>query len=180
VPSFPTDDLVTDSFRLRRLLPGDAPDLARLRQDDATMRWSQPSGSTEAEAIAAIAAGDESWVNGEAAEFAIASLEQDRLIGTIILKFYGEARASLGYDVLPAARGQGIATRALTLLSNWAFTTFSDLVRQELWILPGNEPSFRVAEKAGFQREGVIRSRHLFDGEFSDVVSYSLLRSDPR
>jgi len=54
------------------------------------------------------------------------------------------------------------------------------LIRLELWILPDNEPSFRAAERAGFQHEGLLRSRLPFGGEFRDVVSYSLLRSDPR
>jgi [ribosomal protein S5]-alanine N-acetyltransferase len=76
-----------------------------------------------------------------------------------------------------AARG---LPPALKLLSEWAFTTFHDLVRLELWIIVGNEPSIRVAERAGFQREGVFRSRLPFGRELRDVVAFSLLRSDPR
>lgn len=142
------------------------------------MRWAHPSGSTDA--AAAVVAADELWAKGEAAEFAIVPAESGNLIGTINIKFYGAARASIGYEIAAEARGQGIATRALKLLSDWAFTTFADLVRLELWILVGNEPSFRVAEGAGYQREGILRSRAPFDGGFRDVVSYSLLRSDLR
>lgn len=143
-------------------------------------RWSYPSGGSEDEAEAAIIAADEMWASGEAAVFAVVPLDQDDLLGTINLTFYGSARASLGYDVVPEARGRGVATRALALVSDWAFATFDELIRLEVWILPGNEPSVRVAERAGFQREGVFRSRLHFAGSYRDVVAYSLLRSDPR
>jgi RimJ/RimL family protein N-acetyltransferase len=181
MPIFPTDfDLAAGVFRLRRLVPGDAPALARLRQDGETMRWAFPSGTTDAEAEAEIAAADELWASGETAHFAIVSRDRNRLLGTISLTFYGPSRASLGYGVAPEARGKGIATGALELVSNWAFRTFDDLIRLELWILTGNELSLRVAERAGFLREGVLRSRLPFGGEFHDVVSYSRIRSDSR
>src|SRR5262245_8310610 len=180
VPPFPSEiDLTSDGFRLRRLVVGDAPALARLRQDEETLRWTQPAGGTVADAQVAIDAANQMWINGEAAEFAIVSLEaEEELLGGINLTFYDPGRASIGYGLAPEARGQGIATRALRLLSNWAFTTFDELVRLELWILPGNEPSVRVAERAGFQREGVLRSRLAVGRELRDVVSYSLLRGD--
>jgi RimJ/RimL family protein N-acetyltransferase len=182
VPPFPTElDLTSDGFRLRRLVAGDAPALARLRQDEEARRWTNASGGTVRDAEEAIAAAGRMWAEGEAVELAIVSLDDEtKLLGGIDLRFYGAARASIGYSLAPEARGQGIATRALRLLSNWAFATFDELVRLELWILPGNEASFRVAERAGFQREGVLRSRLAVVGEFRDVVSYSLLRTDSR
>ena len=41
-----------------------------------------------------------------------------------------------------------------------------------------NEPSQRVAEKAGFVREGVLRSSLVHKGERRDVIMYSLVRED--
>jgi len=52
--------------------------------------------------------------------------------------------------------------------------------RLELWIVPGNVASTQVAKRAGFQREGVFRSRLPFGDELSDVVVFSLLRTDSR
>lgn len=179
MPTLPTDfDLATESIRLRRLVPKDAPDLARLRNDAETMRWALPTGITEAEAAEAITGASEMWAKGEAAEFGIVSRDADNLLGTINLTFFGPARASIGFGVAPEARGDGVATQALRLVSAWSFRTFNDLIRLELWILPENKPSLRVAERAGFAREGVLRSRLPFGDEFRDVVSYSLLRSD--
>jgi RimJ/RimL family protein N-acetyltransferase len=68
--------------------------------------------------------------------------------------------------------GRGVATGALRLVAEWAFRTLG-LRRLELVTLPGNEASQRVAEKAGFRREGVL-PRHLdHDGEPRDCVLYS-------
>ena len=41
-----------------------------------------------------------------------------------------------------------------------------------------NTGSIRVAERAGFVREGVLRSAHFKDGLRSDVAVYSLLPGD--
>ena len=68
----------------------------------------------------------------------------------------------------------------MTLLSTWAFDVAPELVRLELWIVVGNEASVVVAERAGFQREGVFRSRLPFGSEVRDVIVYSRIRSDPQ
>jgi len=52
------------------------------------------------------------------------------------------------------------------------------LERLELRITVENAGSMRVAEWAGFVREGVLRSLHLKQGLRSDVAVYSRLRSD--
>jgi RimJ/RimL family protein N-acetyltransferase len=52
--------------------------------------------------------------------------------------------------------------------------------RVELHVDPENAGSRRVAERAGFRTEGLIRQRFLHRGRPSDVVLYALLASDPR
>lgn len=164
---------------LRRLRPDDAAALARLRSDAEIVRWSSPGGCTLDEAARAIAEADEDWRSGKRAELAIVQSTDDALVGSISLTFYGEARASVGFDVAAAARGRGIATRAVATLCTWALAAFPELVRLELWALPGNDASMRVAERTGFHREGVFRSRLPFGDELRDVVVFSRLRSDP-
>jgi RimJ/RimL family protein N-acetyltransferase len=60
--------------------------------------------------------------------------------------------AELGYIVAPAARGRGVATAALRLLTDWAFEEL-DMLRLELLIGSANEPSKRVAERNGYRRK---------------------------
>lgn len=166
--------------RLRRLRRTDAAALARLRSDPDVVRWSQPGGCTSEEAVAALEGAEQEWSDGTRAELAIATHEDDVLVGSISLTFYGASRAGVGFDVAPEARGRGIATRATDALCSWAFERFPQLVRIELWALPGNDASMRVAERAGFRYEGVLRSRLPFGGELRDVVVFSRLRSDAR
>jgi RimJ/RimL family protein N-acetyltransferase len=86
--------------------------------------------------------------------------------------------AELGYVVAPAARGRGVATAALHALTEWAFATLG-LLRVELLISVDNDASSRVAEGAGYVREGVLRSVHFKQGMRADFELWSRLPSDP-
>ena len=88
-----------------------------------------------------------------------------------------EHRLSVGYWVVPAERGRGVATDAVRLLVAWAVRTLG-YPRLELYHFIGNEASGRVATKAGCQREGVLRLFGDLRGEPRDCVMYSLLASD--
>ena len=89
-----------------------------------------------------------------------------------------EARtAELGYVVAPAARGRGVATAALRLLTDWAFAELGAL-RLELHIGVTNEASKRVAERNGYRLEGVLRSLYLKPGVREDTELWSRLLGD--
>ena len=83
----------------------------------------------------------------------------------------------LGYMVAPGARGRGVATEALRLLTAWAFEDLG-AVRAELFISTENEASKRVAERCGYQREAVLRSAHQKQGIREDVEIWSRLATD--
>jgi RimJ/RimL family protein N-acetyltransferase len=89
-----------------------------------------------------------------------------------------EGEAELGYVVHPAARGRGVATRALTRLTEWALGELG-LERVELRISTANEASKRVAERCGYVREGVLRSTYVKPGRREDVEVWSRLATDP-
>lgn len=86
-------------------------------------------------------------------------------------------RASVGYWLVHSARGKGYATRALSALSTWAFSAL-EIPRLELYVEPWNTASLRAAEKAGFRREGLLRSWQEAGGERADMHMLSKLRSD--
>jgi RimJ/RimL family protein N-acetyltransferase len=86
--------------------------------------------------------------------------------------------AELGYVVVPEARGRGVATEALSLLTQWAFSQL-DAVRLELMISADNEASKRVAARCGYVREGVLRSLYFKQGLREDTEIWSRLASDP-
>jgi RimJ/RimL family protein N-acetyltransferase len=59
-----------------------------------------------------------------------------------------QGRASIGYWLVPAARGRGIATRAVRLLASWAFDELS-IERLTLTCGPDNHASLRECLDAG-------------------------------
>ena len=104
-----------------------------------------------------------------------------RVVGGIGLGLNAHGyRGSIGYWIAERARGQGICTRALRLLARHAL---EDLQLQSIQLVtdPDNLASQRVAEKVGFQREGVLRAhlRHP-DGRVRDSVMFSLLPGELR
>ena len=63
------------------------------------------------------------------------------------------------------------------MLAEWAVTTLG-LERLELLANPKNEASQRLAERAGFTREGLLRRYRRRHGVREDLVMYSLLAED--
>jgi RimJ/RimL family protein N-acetyltransferase len=106
-------------------------------------------------------------------QFAIAASE--RVVGSIGMKVNDFRTGHIGYWCASEARGRGVTTRALRLLCKHSFEEL-ELERLELITDPDNRASQRVAEKVGFQREGVLRSHLLHpDGRRRDSVMFSLL-----
>ena len=85
--------------------------------------------------------------------------------------------AELGYLIAPSARGRGVATQALAMLTDWALAELRAL-RLELLISDQNPASRKVAVRCGYQLEGVLRSLHLKDGIRWDTEIWSRLPTD--
>jgi RimJ/RimL family protein N-acetyltransferase len=115
----------------------------------------------------------------EALDLAVASPEDDRLLGAIglIVDRHDDERAEIGYWVSPGDRGRGIARRALMLLSRWALAE-GRFVRLDLQAAVANAASIRVAESCGFVREGTLRDAWYRGPERTDMALFSLLRAD--
>ncbi|MGZ6818327.1 MAG: GNAT family N-acetyltransferase [Blastococcus sp.] len=84
-------------------------------------------------------------------------------------------RAAIGYWVAPSRRRRGYATDALHAIGEWALR-LPEVHRLELFIEPWNEGSWRAAEAAGFEREGLLRGWQEIGGERRDMYAYSRLR----
>jgi len=116
------------------------------------------------------------------AVWAIVEKRTGHVIGFVSLhqdggRFTANAR-KLGYTLAEEAWGQGYATETCRELIRYAF---EDLNCQVLSVthFPFNQKSRRVIKKLGFVYEGIQRHAHdLPDGSVSDLVCYSLLRSE--
>jgi ribosomal-protein-alanine N-acetyltransferase len=115
---------------------------------------------------------------GEGLSLAIADARSDEALGAIVLLFRRQPlTAELGYWLIERARGRGLGSLAVALLSRWAVTDAA-LARLEALVEPDNVASQRVLEKAGFRREGHLRSYLVFEGRRADALIYSLLPHD--
>lgn len=83
----------------------------------------------------------------------------------------------IGYWTHPAFRGRGIMVEAVTAMAHYALSK-ADLQRVVVRVAPGNTASIRVAEKAGFTREGVARNAGFTHDGRVDLVIFSLIRPD--
>lgn len=80
----------------------------------------------------------------------------------------------IGYGVRGDERGKGYASEALGAIARWALTE-GGVQRAWLTANTDNTASARVAEKAGFRREGTLRRAGLEDDGLHDLAVFSLL-----
>jgi RimJ/RimL family protein N-acetyltransferase len=116
---------------------------------------------------------------GETA-FAVTDADSGRVLGSIGVRFSEDRDVGeIGYWLRADARGRGFVTRALVLVSRWALSR-EGVARVQLRADVENVASRRVAEKAGFRLEGVLRSAHWNArlGRRQDWAMYSLLPGD--
>lgn len=168
-----SDGVVT----LRRWRPADAPAMFAACQDPLIARFvpiPQPYELASAEGF--IEARRNDGDGGEESGFAIVDAETGEVLGAISRHGPFGHRALFGYWLAPGARGRGFATRALDLIVDWTLAT-TDVIRLELYTDVANHASGRVAERAGFEREGVRRAWDLDrDGRPLDAMFYVRLR----
>jgi RimJ/RimL family protein N-acetyltransferase len=123
-----------------------------------------------------------SFVDGTAVEqetYAVTDAGSGRVLGSIGLGGPVDGICEIGYWLRADARGQGVTTRALVLLSRAALDR-EGVERVQLRADVENASSRKVAEKAGFRLEGVLRSAHWNPrlGRRQDWAMYSLLPVD--
>ncbi|XP_058212167.1 uncharacterized protein LOC131324277 [Rhododendron vialii] len=106
---------------------------------------------------------------------------KNRAIGSISVapgSGIGAGRGEIGYALASKHWGKGIVTRAVEMAVSSVFSELPHLVRLEALVDAENLGSQRVMEKAGFQREGVLRKYAFIKGRYRDLVTFSLVRFD--
>jgi RimJ/RimL family protein N-acetyltransferase len=178
-PAFPRlggDDLSDGVIALRPERPDDADALFEC-EDELTVRWNFTGAAKSYEdLVAATRRAGLDWLVGPAAQFGLVDVASGRVAGGLQLRKAGPPQVGgIGYVVHPAFRGRGYTSRALRLLAGWAFDV-ADFARLELGAKVGNVASWRTAESAGWQPEGIRQTRlRNGDGSFGDERRYVLL-----
>lgn len=114
---------------------------------------------------------------GTVLALAIQAPGEERALGNVNLAALGDGgrEAEIGYWLVPAARGRGLATAAVSLLVDWGFERLG-LDRVEFAILPENLASQGVAERLGATPEGLREQSHEAEGRHWDMTIWSLTR----
>jgi RimJ/RimL family protein N-acetyltransferase len=175
-----SDGVVT----LRPWRDEDAPALAQRINDPRVAEFMDgvPQPYTLSDAQEFIGRSHEGWLAGGTTNFAIFVDGIEGATGGLGVLWQERANgvAEIGYWTAAEARGRGVATTATRIAARWAFEVAPDLERVQLRADEENAASNRVAEKAGFTREGVLRSSRFNArlGRRVDFVIWSLLRSE--
>jgi [ribosomal protein S5]-alanine N-acetyltransferase len=122
------------------------------------------------------------YAQGSAMSLLIFENGQGRLAGGISM---GNIRrgvaqsAQIGYWMGEEHAGKGYMGAAIRLLLEHGFDVMR-LNRIEAACIPDNERSIRVLEKAGFRREGLLRSYLRINGAWRDHLLYAITADDYR
>ncbi|MBP1962640.1 GNAT family N-acetyltransferase [Paenibacillus aceris] len=112
--------------------------------------------------------------------FGIFLNETNQLIGEV--SFFEVRRGALqncilGYCLDQKHNGKGYMTEAIDLILNFAFKE-AGLHRVEAGVLPSNQGSIRVLEKAGFKKEGLAKKLLEINGKREDHLMFAILDED--
>lgn len=185
MPAIPFLDnpLQDDRVAVRDAAERDIPEVLIAHDDDPELYVRRgleraPSGAqlgSEAERAAAERAA------GTVATLTILQPGSDVCQGQIIVHSldWAHRRGELGIWLAPQARGQGLGSRALRLVSVWLLEA-CELERIEVMTEPENAAMISAARSAGFKAEGVLRAYRRERGARVDCAVLSLVRADLR
>lgn len=147
-------------------------------QDEETRRWHTHRPSTEAQVQEWFAGYRQDWEREKGCHWAVAR-DGGQVLGRMALRGldFDDGVANVAYWVLPAARGAGVASHALAVLSAWALDVVG-FHRLELDHSTRNHVSCRVATKAGYRLEGTKRNAAVHDDGRHDMHLHARVRGD--
>lgn len=174
-------DITAGRLLLRPPILSDAPDIHAACQDPEIQRWTTvPSPYHESDAQSFVTdVAPEGWRTGRDATFAVCDATSGRLLAMSDLGHLAieDGIAQVGFWCAPWARSQGVMTAAVRTLCRWGFEQLG-LARIEWYAEAGNLGSRRVAEKAGFTYEGLLRAKLIHRGKRVDAWVGGLLAGD--
>lgn len=170
--------LSADGLLLRPWEAADAPVFLSAYEDPALRRWHTRRPTSEAQVVEWFDGYRQDWERERGAHWAVTG-DGGRVLGRIALRGldFDDGVAWVGYWVLPAARGAGVATRALAAVSSWALDGIG-FHRLELEHSTLNDASCGVARKAGYLLEGTKRRAAVHDDGPHDMHLHARVRGD--
>lgn len=144
------------------------PEVSRFTAIPAPYEWRHATGW--------IAGAPEAWRSGTSTPMVAVDAVTGELLGACGLLEMRDRQAEIGYWVKREARGRGVATRAVLLVTQWGLGDLG-LTLIELLADVRNLASQRVAEKAGYRRDGEVPPPARCAGRSERMVRFT--RSGP-
>ena len=173
--------LETERLHLRAIYPHDAEAIFRIYSDPEVTRYSELATFTGLQQASNLISKFTYWFqNDQGIRWGIFLKETDEMIGvccfdTYLVKYHS---ANLAYDLASSHWQQGYATEAAGIIVDFAFQhgLVSKINRIQAITHSENEPSERVLEKIGFEKEGMMRRYGYWNGQYHDMNLFSRLR----
>ena len=175
--------MATPRLDVRPLVAADAVAVDEVLGDRQTLRWlSFPAGVSQPDGLY--------WCTGLAEQrrsagvgdhYGVIRREDERLVGLLWTRRtdWGAKTTEVSFAVSAKARGFGVAAGALDALTI-ALLLEHGFQRIELRLVPGNTAARRVADKAGFVYEGLLRNAGAVHNGRVDLEMWSLVAGDLR
>jgi [ribosomal protein S5]-alanine N-acetyltransferase len=176
--------LESSQVRLRPWRPDDAPRIVEACSDQRTQHWLTrlPQPYTTADAISYLNGALDGAATGIRLSWCVADPATDLALASVgAQRLYDYAkRTEIGYWAHPDARGRGVVTEAVRLVSEYLFD--AGLARSvEICAARGNAASRHVAQAAGYRESSVLPAGVLLrDGSTDDLIGYQLLPNRSR
>ncbi|MEV4812183.1 GNAT family N-acetyltransferase [Micromonospora avicenniae] len=156
----------------------DVPVFLAAYRDPEIQRWHTRRPASEEQVRQWFAQYRQDWAREKGAHWAV-TRRGGEVLGRIAMRGIDldDGVAECAYWVLPAARGAGVASGALTALSDWALGE-AGFHRLELDHSTRNLASCRVAVKSGFLLEGTKRSDAVHSDGRHDMHLHARIRGD--
>ncbi|WP_328963156.1 GNAT family N-acetyltransferase [Streptomyces virginiae] len=171
--------LSSDRLVLRPFVPSDEDELYAAARDPDVQRWTLVPSPYEREHAHTYVneTVPNGWRDGTAFAFAVRLGAEGPLVAAVGVHIHTVESTEIGYWAVKEHRGRGYMTEAVLAVARWAFTELG-IGRLEWRAEVGNAGSRAVAEKAGFQVEGILRAGIIHRGTNRDCWVGALLPSD--
>jgi RimJ/RimL family protein N-acetyltransferase len=148
-------------------------------RDPLVAQWlNMPRAPTDGDFDSLVRLAHNGRLTGNRFDFTVTEAGTDVSVGAVIASRRHRENYEVAYLAGAEGRGRGLMTRAVRLVCDWLFS--AGVGRIEVRTHPDNAPSQRLAERCGFQREGIERKSIWLHGRRADAIVWSLLPGDPR
>ena len=174
-------ELLTDRLLLRPLQAGDLVHLQRYAVREAFFRFLpiDKQTSQDVEKFLSDRLAEQDKGVADRLTFAIEPLDEGHIIGTVRIEIQDKVyrQGDLGFAMDLEHQGKGYMTEAVRSVLS---TGFEHLELHRIWATADteNERSWRLMERVGMTREGLLRQDTLNCGQWRDSYLYAILASD--